>query len=60
MPQEPSFTDSPTDLWRKIARNLYEIAVAAGYTGTLEPNGLDNVTSSQRKAVVYAAFIGLV
>lgn len=60
MPQTPGIgfpPDSSTSLWRDIARNFYEIAQALGYTGTLEPNALDNETSSQRKAVVYTAFI---
>lgn len=48
---------SSTSLWRDIARNFFEIAQGLGYVGTLEPNALDNSTSSMRKAVIYTAFI---
>lgn len=48
--------DSSVNLWRKIANNLFEIATSLGYSG-IEPNALDNQTSSQRKAVYYTAYI---
>lgn len=60
MPQFPGIgfpPDSATSLWRDISRNFFEIAVAHGYTGTLEPNALDNETSAMRKAAYYSAYI---
>lgn len=60
MPQYPGIgfpPDSATGLWRDISRNLFELAQAHGYSGTLEPNGLDNKMSAIRKACFYSAFI---
>lgn len=48
---------SYTDLWRWVARYFHEMAVSHGYSGTLEPNGLDSAISSMRKACFYTAFI---
>lgn len=61
MPQTPGIgfpVASQTDLWRDVCRNFFEIAQAHGYVDILEPNGLDNETSSMRKSVVFTAFIG--
>jgi hypothetical protein len=60
MPQFPGIgfpPDSATSLWRDISRNFFEIAVANGYSGTLEPNALDNKMSAIRKACFYSAYI---
>lgn len=60
MPQQPGIgfpPDSETSLWRDAAQNLFEMAQARGYTDILEPNALDNATSSMRKCVVYTAFL---
>ena len=54
-PQESSHSDDSTSSWRKIARNLWIEAVAEGYVGTLEPNGLDAEMQSMRKACQYTA-----
>jgi len=40
-----------------ISRNWYEIAVANGYNGTLEPNSLDNEISAMRKVCYYTAWV---
>jgi len=45
------------ELWRMISRNWYEIAVANGYNGTLEPNSLDNEISAMRKVCYYTAWV---
>lgn len=61
MPETPGIgfpPDSATSLWRSVSRNLFEIAQAHGYTGTLEPNALDNQTSAMRKCVFWTWFIG--
>lgn len=61
MPQSPGIgfpPDSATSLWRKVSENLFIIAQAAGYSGTLEPNALDNEISSMRKCVTWSAYIG--
>lgn len=57
MPQDPSFTDSATVLWRKISQNYYEQAVAAGFTENIEPSGTDDIISSMRKVCTYTAFL---
>lgn len=60
MPQYPGIgfpPDSATSLWRDISRNFFEIAVALGYNGTMEPNALDNKMSAIRKACFYSAYI---
>ncbi len=60
MPQFPGIgfpPDSATSLWRDISRNFFEIAQAAGYNGTLEPNALDGEINAMRKAVFYSAYI---
>lgn len=57
VPQEPSGRDNDTNSWRKIANNFFVMAVARGYAGTMEPNPLDNLTSSMRKACYFSAFI---
>lgn len=60
MPQTPGIgypPSSSTSLWRDIATNFFEIAQSLGYNGQLEPNALDNATSSMRKVVVYTAYI---
>ncbi len=60
MPQTPGIgfpPSSATSLWRAVALNLFELAQSYGYTGILEPNALDNDTSSLRKCVFYSAFI---
>jgi hypothetical protein len=62
MPQTPGIgfpPSSATSLWRAVALNLYEIAMANGYSGALQPNALDNEVSSMRKCVVYTAFLGV-
>ena len=46
-----------TSLWRDLSRSFYTIAVAKGYAGILQPNGLDNDVSSMRKVCFYTAFI---
>ncbi len=55
--QEPSWRSSWTSLWRKISHNYYDIAVANGYAGTLEPNALDTDTSAMRKTCFYTAWL---
>jgi len=50
-------TDSWTGIWRKISQNWYQIAVANGYAGTLEPNSLDNEISAMRKVCYYTAWV---
>jgi hypothetical protein len=60
MPQFPGIgfpPDSATSLWRDISRNLFELAQGYGYSGTLEPNALDNKMSALRKATFYSAWI---
>lgn len=60
MPQFPGIgfpPSSATSLWRDISRNLFELAQAYGYTGTLEPNALDNKMSAIRKADYFSAWI---
>lgn len=49
--------DSSVNLWRKIARNFYTKAVAAGYTGNNPPTPLDNKISSIRKSVSYTYYL---
>lgn len=56
-PFEPSWSDSWTDLWRKIDYNLFLVAQTRGYTDFLEPNALDNQIDAMRKSVLYTAFI---
>lgn len=56
-PQESSGRDNDTSSWRKIANNFFVIAQARGYAGTLEPNPLDNMVQSMRKACYFSAFI---
>lgn len=60
MPQQPGIgypPSSATSLWRAVCLNLFEIAQQYGYNDFLEPNALDNETSSMRKCVIYSAFI---
>lgn len=60
MPQFPGIgfpPSSATSLWRDISRNLFELAQVYGYSGTLEPNALDNKISAIRKACYFSAFI---
>jgi len=60
MPQFPGIgfpPSSATSLWRDISRNLFEVAQANGYSGTLEPNALDNKISAIRKACYFSAWL---
>lgn len=44
------------DSWQKIARNFYYIALDKGFSG-IEPNALDSEPQSQKKTIIYTAFI---
>lgn len=48
---------SSTNLWRQIARLAFDWAVAHGYSGNLEPTGLDSEMSSMRKTCFYTAYV---
>lgn len=56
-PQHSSWSDSPTDLWRKISYNYWLLALDAGYSYTSEPNSLDTQVQAMRKVTEYTAWI---
>ncbi len=55
---DPAWSDSATDLWRKLSRVFYGLAVGQGYAG-IEPNMLDSKISSMRKVCTYTAYLAL-
>ena len=56
---DPAWNDSATDLWRKLARVFYGLAVAQGFSYNLEPNALDTKIQSMRKVCSYTAYLAL-
>lgn len=57
--QTPDWSNSWTDLWRKLSQNYYTMAVAAGFNEPLEPNALDTQIMAMRKVCTYTAYIAL-
>jgi hypothetical protein len=57
MPTYPSINDRDYDLWKKIAWNLYEYAVAQGLTGLNNPKPNDREFDLQKKISYYTALL---
>jgi hypothetical protein len=57
MPTYPSINDRDFDLWKKIAWNFYEFAVASGVTGLNPPSINDTQDNLQKKVAYYSASV---
>lgn len=57
MASEPVSSDNARDLWRKIATNWYDYAIALGGTGMTPPSWNDSVVDLQRKVAYSTALL---